>query len=138
MVAGTEDHGYMYTNQWEMPYFNLGSTYSHAEMGYLIAPRPFMVERGHHDAVARDSQVAGEYAKIRWLYAQLGISDKTEIEFFQGGHCIHGQGTFQYFGETPALHRRRRGLKALGAQKRSSHSRTRPRAARPTRSKSLY
>jgi hypothetical protein len=86
----------MYNSEWEMPYFNMGNTFSHAEMAYLIAPRPFMVERGHHDAVARDSQVASEYANIRWLYAQLGIADKTEIEFFLGGHCTHGEGTFRF------------------------------------------
>ena len=79
-----------------MPYFNMGPTFSHAEMAYLIAPRPFMVERGHHDSVARDSQVAAEYAKIRWLYSQLGVADRTEIEFFQGGHCINGKGTFEF------------------------------------------
>jgi hypothetical protein len=33
------------------------------------------------------------YAKVRWLYAQLGIADRTEIEFFQGGHSINGEGT---------------------------------------------
>ncbi len=96
-VAGTEDHGYMYSpGEWEMPCFNLGGTFSHAEMAYLIAPRPFFVERGHHDAVARDSQVAAEYAKIAWLYAQLGISDRIGIEYFQGGHCIHGEETFRF------------------------------------------
>jgi len=40
--------------------------------------------------------VAHEYAKVRWLYAQLGIADRTEIEFFQGGHSINGEGTFKF------------------------------------------
>ena len=84
MMAGAENHGYMYTDdQWEMPYFNMGPTFSHAEMAYLIAPRPFMVERGHHDSVGHDCQVAIEHTKIRWLYAQLGISEHAEIEFFR-------------------------------------------------------
>ena len=99
MVAGTEDHGYMYNSEWEMPFFNMGSTFSHAETAYLIAPRPFMAERGHYEAVARDSQVAGEYAKIHWRYSQLGISDRTKIEFFQGGHCINGRGTSAFLEE---------------------------------------
>ena len=34
-----------------------------------------------------------EYAKVRWLYAQLGLADRTAIEFFQGGHSINGEGT---------------------------------------------
>ena len=37
-------------------------------MAYLIAPRPFMVERGHFDTVAPDETVAYEFAKVRHLY----------------------------------------------------------------------
>ncbi len=69
---------------------------NYAEMAYLMVPRPFMVERGHPDRVGRDQWVAHEYTKVRWLYAQLGLADRTEIEFFQGGHSINGQGTFDF------------------------------------------
>ena len=87
---------FMKSIEWEMPYWNLGNTFDYAEMAYLIFPRPFMVERGHHDGVAIDSRVAHEYAKVRHLYAQFGLADRTEIEFFQGGHSINGQGTFDF------------------------------------------
>ena len=87
---------YMFTDEWEMFDFDLGHTFNYAEMAYLIFPRPFMVERGHHDGVAPDSWVAYEYAKIRRLYDTLGLGDRTEIEFFNGGHEIHGVGTFQF------------------------------------------
>jgi hypothetical protein len=40
--------------------------------------------------------VAHEYAKVRYLYAQLGLEERTGIEFFQGGHSINGQGTFAF------------------------------------------
>ncbi len=86
----------MRTIEWEMPYWNLGPTFDYAEMAYLMAPRPFMVERGHLDRVGRDQWVAHEYAKVRWLYAQLGLADRTEIEFFQGGHSMRGEGTFEF------------------------------------------
>ena len=86
----------MFTWEWEIYEFNLGRTFNYAEMSYLIAPHPFMVERGHHDGVGLDSWVAYEYAKTRWLYAQLGLADKTEIEYFNGPHTIHGQGTFEF------------------------------------------
>ncbi len=66
-------------------------------MAALIAPRPFMVERGHFDDVAPDEMVAYEYAKVRRLYnALLKIGDRTEIEFFDGPHTIHGVGTFEF------------------------------------------
>ena len=63
-------HGsYMYTIEYDMYEFDLGHTFNYAEMAYLIAPRPFMVERGHDDGVGIDEMVAYEYAKIRYLYA---------------------------------------------------------------------
>jgi dienelactone hydrolase len=96
-VAATDQpFSFMRTIEWEMPYWNLGQTFDYAEMAYLMVPRPFMVERGHLDRVGRDPWVAHEYAKVRFLYAQLGLADKAEIEYFQGGHSINGQGTFSF------------------------------------------
>jgi dienelactone hydrolase len=87
---------YMFHGEYEMPDFNLGETFGHAGMAALIAPRPFMVERGHNDPVGLDEWVAGEYAKVRRLYDRLGIGDRTAIEFFDGGHAINGVGTFDF------------------------------------------
>jgi dienelactone hydrolase len=96
-VAATDQpFSFMYTIEWEMPYFNMGSTFDYAELAYLMIPRPFMVERGHHDRVGRDQWVAHEYAKVAWLYTQFGLADKTEMEYFNGGHTIHGVGTFEF------------------------------------------
>jgi hypothetical protein len=87
---------YIYTGEYEMFEFDLGHTFNYAEMAALIAPRPFMVERGHHDGVAPDEQVAFEYAKVRRLYAALKIPERTAIEFFDGGHRINARGTFEF------------------------------------------
>ena len=87
---------YMFTHEWEMFDFDLGHTFNYAEMAYLIFPRPFMVERGHRDGVAPGSWVEYEYAKVRFLYDTMGLGDRTEIEFFNGGHEIHGVGTFEF------------------------------------------
>jgi len=96
-VAATDQpFSFMRTIEWEMPYWNWGQTFDYAEMSYLIFPRPFMVERGHLDLVGRDQWVAHEYGKVQFLYAQLGLADRTEIEFFQGSHSINGQGTFAF------------------------------------------
>jgi hypothetical protein len=86
----------MFTVEWEMPYFNMGNTFNYAELAYLMVPRPFMVERGHHDGVAPDEWVASEYAKVRWVYDNLGLADRTAIEFSDGGHTIYGRGTFDF------------------------------------------
>jgi dienelactone hydrolase len=99
-VAATDaPWGFMPTIEWEMPYWNWGHTFDYAEMAYLILPRPFMVERGHLDLVGRDQWVAHEYAKVRFLYAQLGMADRTAIEFFQGGHSFNGEGAFAFLHE---------------------------------------
>jgi dienelactone hydrolase len=96
-VASTDSkYSFMFTNEWEMPYFNMGNTFNYAELAALMVPRPFMVERGHDDGVAPNEWVAYEYAKVRRLYDQLGIGDRTEIEFFNGPHTIHGVGTFRF------------------------------------------
>ncbi len=89
-------YSYVTTGEYEIFEFDLGNTYNYAEMAALIAPRPFMVERGHHDGVAPDPWVAYEYAKIRLLYADLRIPERTAIEFFDGPHTIHGVGTFEF------------------------------------------
>jgi len=89
-------YSYMFTGEYEMPEFDLGNTFNYAEMAGLIAPRPFMVERGHDDGVAPDEWVAHEFARVRRLYVRLGIADKTEIEFFDGGHQINSDKTFQF------------------------------------------
>ncbi len=89
-------YSYMFTGEYEMFEFDLGNTFNYAEMAGLIAPRPFMVERGHDDGVAPDEWVAYEYAKVRRLYTKLKIPDRTAIEFFDGGHQINGQGTFDF------------------------------------------
>ncbi len=96
VAATDEPFSFMRSIEWEMPYWNLGPTFDYAEMTYLMVPRPFMVERGHLDRVGVDSWVSYEYAKTRWLYAQLGLADRTELEFFQGGHSINGEGTFKF------------------------------------------
>jgi cephalosporin-C deacetylase-like acetyl esterase len=87
---------YLYTAEYEMPEFNLGNTFNHGELANLMAPRPFMVERGHHDGVAIDEWVAYEYARVRRFYTVIGIPDRTEIEYFNGPHTIHGEGTYRF------------------------------------------
>jgi cephalosporin-C deacetylase-like acetyl esterase len=90
-------YSYVWTGEYEIFEFDLGSTFNYAEMAALIAPRPFMVERGHFDGVAPDETVAYEYAKVRHLYAaKLGIGGRTEIEWFVGPHTINGKGTYEF------------------------------------------
>jgi dienelactone hydrolase len=89
-------NSYVFSGEYEMFEFDLGNTFNYAEMAALIAPRPFMVERGHDDGVGIDEWVASEYARVRRLYSRLKLPERTTIEFFAGGHEIHSQGTFAF------------------------------------------
>jgi hypothetical protein len=87
---------YMFSGEYEMVEFDLGETMVYAEMAALVAPRPFMVERGHDDGVGIDEWVAYEYAKVRRLYSRLKMPERTAIEFFPGPHEINGKDTFTF------------------------------------------
>jgi cephalosporin-C deacetylase-like acetyl esterase len=87
---------YVHTIEYEIWEWNLARTFNYAEMAALIAPRPFMVERGHDDGCGTDEMVNYEYAKVRRLYDKLGVGDRTTIEHFDGPHTIHGVGTFDF------------------------------------------
>ncbi len=95
-VSSEDRYSYVFTGEYEMFEWNMGHVANYAELASLMVPRPFMVERGHRDGVAPDEWVAWEYAKVRRLYDELGIGNRTEIEFFNGPHTIHGVGTFRF------------------------------------------
>ncbi len=95
-VSHEDRYSYVFTREYEMYEWNMGHVAGYAELATLMAPRPFMVERGHDDGVAPDEWVAWEFAKVRRHYDHLGIGDRTEIEFFNGPHTIHGDGTFAF------------------------------------------
>jgi hypothetical protein len=92
------DHGssFLYRGGYDHYDFNIANTFNDADLANMMAPRPFMVERGHRDGVGPDEWVAYEYAKVRRHYATLGIPEKARIEFFNGGHEIHAVGTFEF------------------------------------------
>lgn len=95
------DHAFCFpfTIEYEHTEFDFADRFNYAEIAGLIAPRRFMVERGHDDGVSLDSWVAFEYAPVRRLYQRLGIPERTRIEFFDGGHEIHGVGTFEFLDQ---------------------------------------
>jgi len=90
-------YSYMFTQEYDMLEFDLANVANYSDLANLMAPRPFMVERGHGDTVAPDEWVAYEYAKVRRFYdVQMGMPDATAIEFFNGPHTINGKGTFEF------------------------------------------
>lgn len=86
-----DSFSFMFTKEYEAFDWNLGPRFGHAEMSALIAPRPFLVERGHADGVGIDEWVAYEFAKTKRYYAQAGVENLAEITYFDGPHRIHGE-----------------------------------------------
>jgi dienelactone hydrolase len=99
-IASTDySWGYAFTSEYEVSEWDLGHTFNYAEMAGLIAPRPFMVERGHYDNVATDEWVGYEFEKARRHYDLLGLSQSARIEYFTGPHTINGVGSFEFIGQ---------------------------------------
>lgn len=96
-ASTTNPRSYVWTGEYEIFEFDLGSTFNYAEMAALIAPRPFMVERGHFDGVADDWTVGWEFAKVQNLYAaRLKMPNRCGIHWFDGPHKINGERTYEF------------------------------------------
>jgi dienelactone hydrolase len=90
-------YSYLITGEYDMIEFDFANIVNYSDLANLMAPRPFMVERGHHDGVAPDEWVAYEFAHTRRFYAtRMNLPEHTEIEFFNGPHSINGDGTFKF------------------------------------------
>jgi dienelactone hydrolase len=89
-------YSYMLMQEYDMLEFDFANKVNYSNLSNLMAPRPFMVERGHRDNVAPDEWVAYEFAKTRLFYSQMKLEDRVAIEFFDGPHMINGKGTFEF------------------------------------------
>jgi dienelactone hydrolase len=96
MTSVTSKYSFMFDDSYDVYEFNFANVVDYAELANLMAPRPFMVERGRSDGTSTDESVALEYVKVKDFYNRLGIADRTKIEYFDGGHTIHGKGTFDF------------------------------------------
>lgn len=96
IASNEERYSYLFTSEYEIPEWNLAHVASYGELAMLMSPRPFMVEAGHRDGGQPTELVLGEFGKVRRHYDQMKIGDRTEIEFFDGPHTIHGQKTFDF------------------------------------------
>jgi dienelactone hydrolase len=78
---------YMYNGEYEIQDWDLGHTFNTAEMAALIAPRPFMAQRGSFDPIATDDMVGSEFARLRRHYALSGLPDSwVQLTYFVGQH----------------------------------------------------
>lgn len=96
LVTLDYNFSYVFTVEYELLEWNLAWVASHAEMAQLMAPRPFMVERGHRDGVGVDEWVEYEFAKVRRYYDEAGLGERTGLAFFNGPHKIDGVAALEF------------------------------------------
>lgn len=89
-------YSYMFTHEYEILEWNMAAVANHAELAMLMAPRAFLVERGHRDGVGSDEWVSYEYAKVRRYYDEAGLGERTGIAFFNGPHRVDGPAAIQF------------------------------------------
>ncbi len=97
MASTLYPFSFVFHGEYEIFEFDLGNTFNYSDLAGLMAPRPFMAQRGHSDAVAWDEFVGYEYANVRRLYAQLKRPERTVIHWFDGGHEIDIDSCLSFF-----------------------------------------
>ncbi len=91
-----ERFSYQFTKEYEIYEWNLGHTFNYAEMASLIAPRPFMVEYGYLDGIGTAEWIGYEFGKVRKHYDLSGLSERLDIDRFNGVHEINGKKTYPF------------------------------------------
>ena len=91
---------FIFTEEYEMFEFDLGNTFSYADLAALIAPRPFFIERGNFDGVGWDEEVGYEYGKVLHLYqGLLDIPERFGIDWFKGPHRVNAVKSFEFLDQ---------------------------------------
>ena len=60
-----------------------------ADVGALIAPRPFMIASADRDAIFTIASIREVYEQVRGLYAELGAEDNVRLVETPGPHSYH-------------------------------------------------
>ncbi|GHU15904.1 hypothetical protein FACS1894163_04220 [Spirochaetia bacterium] len=89
-AATLMDFSYIWRDEYEIFEFDLANTFDYSDMARFIAPRPFMVERGHLDQTGLDEYVGFEFGKVRYYYDHcLKAPERAEIKWIDGGHTAY-------------------------------------------------
>ena len=66
------------------------------ELGWMIAPRPLMIEAGTRDNSVNIDYARAEFQHVQELYGRLGIGDRAVFAPFEGPHQIDGVRSFPF------------------------------------------
>jgi dienelactone hydrolase len=75
---------------------NLANQFGDAELGWLIAPRPFLVENGDEDTGVHIADARVEFQRVKAVYDRLGVGDRAVFAGFHGPHRIDGAESYPF------------------------------------------
>jgi dienelactone hydrolase len=67
-----------------------------AELAWLIAPRPVMIEAGTQDDSVNYKFAREEFRRVESVYGKLHLSDRARFAQFEGPHEINGTESFPF------------------------------------------
>ncbi|MCE5341324.1 MAG: S9 family peptidase [Planctomycetaceae bacterium] len=73
----------------------------------LIAPRPLLSEVGINDLCFLSDEASSCCDEVKKIYAVAGVSDKYEVDLFQGGHQFAGNKAFNFFEDNLNFRKRK-------------------------------
>ena len=67
-----------------------------AELAWMIAPRPLLIEAGTKDNSVNIDFARQEFERVKMVYGRLGAADRAVFAPFEGPHQIHGLQSFPF------------------------------------------
>jgi dienelactone hydrolase len=75
---------------------DLLARFGDAELGWLVAPRPLMIEAGTKDDSVNVNFAREEFQRVQSVYGKLGLADRARFASFEGPHEINGKESFPF------------------------------------------
>jgi hypothetical protein len=75
---------------------DLLNRFGDAELGWLIAPRPLLIENGTEDRAVLVKDAREEFGRVESVYRKLGLADRAKFAAFDGPHRIDGAEAFPF------------------------------------------
>lgn len=79
---------YIHRDEYFLP--DLLDRFGDAELGWMIAPRPLMIENGTKDGAVLIGDAREEFRRVEQVYRRLGLADRARFASFDGPHQIDG------------------------------------------------
>jgi dienelactone hydrolase len=84
----------IHRSEYYMP--NLLDRFGDAELAWMIAPRPLLIENGDRDSAVHIDDARAEFQRVRAIYEKLGVGDRAVFAGFHGEHRIDGAESFPF------------------------------------------